>query len=219
MRRIAIVLVLPTGSSLALEARAVSAQIQRITAAGAKLRPANASGQRRRRHSCPATTRARRCANGYGHLLSGHEKIPVCGQLAPGVRSSKFRCAVVRSPGVRRCPDASDPSGMGGFEVTDSRPSSRRDRDQVCREIMEILEAFDLTGCAHSELATVDVDRSRPLLTGPLTTARAAITSAAMRSSQALLQLADHRGGSGPWTWNLLVPGRRRVPTRYCCRR
>jgi SAM-dependent methyltransferase len=62
---------------------------------------------------------------------SGHEKIPVCGQLAPAVRSSEFP---VRGHEISRraaCPDASDPSGMGGFEVTVSRPSSRRDRDQV----------------------------------------------------------------------------------------
>jgi hypothetical protein len=64
-------------------------------------------------------------------IASGHEKIPVCGQLAPGVRSSEFPVHGHEISRRAACPDTCGPSGMGGFEVSVSRPSSRRDRDQV----------------------------------------------------------------------------------------
>ena len=50
-------------------------------------------------------------------VASGREKILVCGQLAPGVRSSEFP---VRGHEISRCPacrDVRGPSGVGGFEV------------------------------------------------------------------------------------------------------
>ena len=68
---------------------------------------------------------------GVATVASGHEKIPVCGQLAPGVRSSEFPVHGHEISRRAACPDVCDPSGMGGFEVSVSRPSSRRDRDQV----------------------------------------------------------------------------------------
>ena len=57
------------------------------------------------------------------------------------------------------CPDASDPSGMGGFEVTHLAHRPGGTVTKSGREIMEILEAFDLTRCAHSAAQLAGTDR------------------------------------------------------------
>src|SRR5262249_21336609 len=90
---------------------------------------------------------------------SGHEKIPVCGQLAPGARSSEFP---VRGHEISRraaCPDACDPSGVDGCEVSHLAHRPGGTVTKSGREIMEILEAFDLTGCAHSAAQLAGSDR------------------------------------------------------------
>ena len=44
------------------------------------------------------------CAREPIHLASGHEKIRVCGQLAPGSRSSEFQsCGHLRSVWLAMC--------------------------------------------------------------------------------------------------------------------
>ena len=91
----------------------------------------------------------------------------MCGQLGPGTRSSEFpvrshqnsRCAVMRSPGVRRVLMCVVPQGWVGSRCLflAHRPGGTVTKSG--REIMEILEAFDLTGCAHSAAQLAGSDR------------------------------------------------------------
>src|ERR1700731_4839207 len=90
-----------------------------------------------------AATRKSRCAASW---------LPVCGH-------QNSRCAVMRSPGDRRVLIRVIPPGWVGLRCLISSTVPEGPVTKSGREIMEILEAFDLTGCAHSAAQLAGTDR------------------------------------------------------------